>query len=83
MAFFKANIVLAIFLLVVLMVLVKIYSKGDQMSNSGMLDNYLIAQALGWDWNFWTMITITGIEIGIFILMVALCGVLCVILDIK
>ena len=29
MAFFKANIVLAIFLLVVLMVLVKIYSKGD------------------------------------------------------
>ena len=53
------------------------------MGNSGMLDNYLIAQALGWDWNFWTMVTITGIEIGIFILMVALCGVICVILDIK
>lgn len=29
MAYLKANIVLAIFLLVVLMVLVKIYSKGD------------------------------------------------------
>lgn len=29
MAYLKANIVLAIFLLVVLMILVKIYSKGD------------------------------------------------------
>ena len=30
------------------------------MSNTGgMLDAYLIAQALGWDWNFWTMITIS------------------------
>jgi len=53
------------------------------MGNNGMLDNYLIAQALGWEWNFWTMVTITGIEIGIFILIVALCGVICVILDIN
>ena len=53
------------------------------MGNNGMLDNYLIAQALGWDWNFWTMITLTGIEIAIFILMVAVCGLICVILDIK
>ena len=53
------------------------------MSNNGMLDNYLIAQALGWEWNFWTMITITGMEIGIFILMVAICGVLCLYFDVK
>lgn len=51
------------------------------MSNSGMLDNYLIAQALGWEWNFWTMITITGIEIGIFILIVAICGLISIILN--
>lgn len=82
MAYLKANIALTVFLLVVLIVLVKIYSKGDWMGNSGMLDNYLIAQALGGDWNFWTMVTITGIEIGIFILMIAVCGVLCVIFDI-
>ena len=53
------------------------------MSNSGMLDSYLIAQALGWEWNFWTMICISGLEILIFIAMVALCGVICVILDVK
>jgi len=29
------------------------------------------------------MITLTGIEIGIFILMVAVCGLICVILDIN
>lgn len=46
-----------------------------------MLDNYLIAQALGWEWNFWTMITITGIEIGIFILIVAICGLISIILN--
>lgn len=51
------------------------------MSNSGMLDNYFIAQALGWEWNFWTMITITGIEIGIFILIVAICGLISIILN--
>ena len=32
-----------------------------------MLDNYLIAQALGWDWNFWTMLTLTGIELVCFL----------------
>jgi len=53
------------------------------MSNSGMLDNYLIAQALGWNWDFGTMVLLTGIEIGIFILMVAVCGLICVILDIN
>lgn len=37
---------------------------------SGMLDNYLIAQALGMDWNFWTMILLSGVEIIFFIIMV-------------
>ena len=42
----------------------------------GMLDAYLICQALGWDWNFWTMLTLTGIEILIFIGIAGLCIVL-------
>jgi hypothetical protein len=46
------------------------------MSSNGVLDQYLIAQALGWDWNFWTMLTLTGIEILIFIGIVSLCIVL-------
>ena len=30
------------------------------MSNSGgMLDTYLIAQALGWEWNFTTMVILS------------------------
>ena len=29
------------------------------MMSSGMFDAYLIAQALGWEWNFWTMIVIS------------------------
>ena len=51
------------------------------MSDNGLLDTYLIAQALGWEWNIWTMITITGIEIGIFILIVAFCLVISAWLD--
>lgn len=46
------------------------------MSSNSVLDQYLIAQALGWDWNFWTMLTLTGIEILIFIAIVGLCVVL-------
>ena len=50
---------------------------GENMSNTGgVLDTYLIAQALGWEWNLWTIITINGILIGIFILIVAICGIL-------
>ena len=52
------------------------------MSNTGnMLDNYLIAQALGWEWNFQTMITLWGIEIAIFIVIVAIVCVLSAWLD--
>ena len=46
-----------------------------------MLDNYLIAQALGWDWNFWTMLTLTGIEFVCFFAFVCLCGILCMWMD--
>ena len=36
------------------------------MSDTGsVLDTYLIAQALGWEWNLWTMITIDAILLGI------------------
>lgn len=52
-----------------------LHTKVMMMSN-GVLDHYLIAQALGWDWNFWTMLTLTGIEILIFIGIVSLCIVL-------
>ena len=49
------------------------------MSSGGnMLDSYLIAQALGWEWNFWTMITITGIEIGLFLLFIIIFGLIAV-----
>lgn len=48
-----------------------------------MLDNYLIAQALGWDWNFWTMLTLTGIELVCFFAFVSLCGILCMWVDAK
>lgn len=40
------------------------------MSDGGMLDYYLIAQALGWEWNFWTMISMFGISVVIFILAI-------------
>ena len=43
---------------------------------SGMWDNYLIAQALGWNWDFGTMLLLCGIEIGLFLLAVAMCGVI-------
>lgn len=42
---------------------------------SNIFDAYLIAQALGWDWNIWTMILINGFELllmicfGVFILI--------------
>ena len=49
----------------------------------GMLDNYLIAQALGWDWNFWTMLTLTGIELVCFFALVCLCGILAMWMDSK
>ena len=40
-------------------------------ANAGsMLDNYLIAQALGWNWDFGTMVLLWGIEFGIFLLIV-------------
>ena len=29
------------------------------MTDSGMLDTYLIAQALGWEWNFTTMVILS------------------------
>lgn len=38
-----------------------------------MWDAYLICQALGWEWNFWTMSLITGVEILIGIILV-ICG---------
>lgn len=47
------------------------------MSNgNGLLDAYLLAQALGWDWNFQTMILLGyALPIGIAILIF---GVICV-----
>jgi hypothetical protein len=48
------------------------------MSNTGgVLDTYLIAQALGWDWNLWTMITIDAILLGIGIVIIVLVGLFC------
>ena len=44
--------------------------------SSGMLDNYLIAQALGMDWNLWTMILLSGAEVLLFIGFVALCVII-------
>lgn len=29
------------------------------MTDGGMLDAYLVCQALGWEWNFWNMVIIT------------------------
>ena len=44
-------------------------------SSDGMLDAYLIAQALGWNWDFGTMIILGYIlPIGIVILIL---GVIC------
>lgn len=40
-------------------------------NNGGMLDTYLIAQALGWEWNLQTMLTIDAILLGIGLLIVA------------
>lgn len=43
---------------------------------SEMWDNYLIAQALGWNWDFGTILLLWGIELGLFLLVVAICGVI-------
>lgn len=41
------------------------------MSNTnGMLDAYLICQALGWEWNLTSMILIPLMMVGIFLLVV-------------
>ena len=32
----------------------------------GLLDAYLLCQALGWEWNFWNMVIITIAPILIF-----------------
>lgn len=40
------------------------------MSNTGgMLDWYLLAQALGMEWNIWTILTFFGAGIIIFIII--------------
>ena len=52
------------------------------MSNTGsVLDTYLIAQALGWEWNLWTMILIDGALLGISLLIIVVAGILCLWLD--
>ena len=52
------------------------------MSDGGsMLDTYLIAQALGWDWNLGTILLIDGIIAGIFLLIIFVVGLLVVIFD--
>lgn len=35
-----------------------------------MLDNYLIAQALGWNWDLGTILLLSGIEIGFVLLII-------------
>ena len=40
------------------------------MANTGgLLDTYLIAQALGWEWNIWTIIILT---LGIPLLLISI-----------
>lgn len=38
-------------------------------NNGGMLDTYLIAQALGWEWNLGTILLIDGMCIAMFIVI--------------
>ena len=42
----------------------------------GMLDTYLLAQALGWEWNIWTIIILDGTLILLFIIIICIVGLL-------
>ena len=53
------------------------------MMSSGMLDTYLIAQALGLPWNTWTMIGIGAVELLLGLLFIASCGIFTIWLDSK
>ena len=54
------------------------------MSNTnGMLDAYLICQALGWEWNLTSMILIPLMMVGIFLLVVFVGFLIYIFLDWK
>lgn len=48
---------------------------------SGMWDSYLICQALGWEWNTWTMILTSILPFLIVVLIIATPFILGGILD--
>lgn len=50
-------------------------------NNGGMLDTYLLAQALGWEWNLGTIILIDVILLLIFFAFIIGIGILCMWLD--
>ena len=43
------------------------------MADNGLLFAFLLSQALGLDWNFWTILLLEFIPILIFVIVILLC----------